>query len=391
MIKLFLIITIIFILILLYALIHSFKLNSSIVITFLCTLFIIQIISSPKLCMKATVSGAKLFFNAVFPSLFPFLVVCTLMIHFNGIKIYAKTFGKIICKPLKLPVECSIVIIISMLCGYPLGSKYTCDLYEARIIDLKTAERLLNIASNVSPLFVIGTVGTVMLDNTYLGYVLLLGCYLSCFVMSLILKNKTSPIKLTSEKMSTYRTPNLGIAIKDSIESSIKTSLSVGGFVVIFSVVTTILINSTFFNNLIMLISIGLHIPYNAIKGMSVGIIEITNGCNFISLSDLSITLKATLISFLISFSGISIISQVYSFTYKYPFSIKKYIKRKFLQGLICSTINAVLLNLPFINRTKQTFNSNFTNSSINIFILLLFMLLLPIGLWRLKKLFEIS
>ena len=75
------------------------------------------------------------------------------------------------------------------------------------------------------------------------------------------------------------------------------------------------------------------------------GIIELTKGCQLISTLNISITVKAVLISFLSGFSGLSIISQVYSFTYRFPeFSIKTYIKRKAVQGVFSSLITAVLV-----------------------------------------------
>ncbi len=46
--------------------------NENIIITFLCSILIIYIIIAPRFCIEATLSGAKLFFYKVFPSLFPF-------------------------------------------------------------------------------------------------------------------------------------------------------------------------------------------------------------------------------------------------------------------------------------------------------------------------------
>lgn len=80
--------------------------------------------------------------------------------------------------------------MVSFLCGYPLGAKYAADLYENDIISFSTFERLVNIASNPGPLFIIGAVGTSMLKNKYLGYILLISCYLSCIAMGIILPNK---------------------------------------------------------------------------------------------------------------------------------------------------------------------------------------------------------
>ena len=192
--KLLLVILLIFIIFLLFKLFKT--LNINILITIICSLIILQIILAPNICIHYTISGAKLFFNAVFPSLFPFLVVINIIISYDGIHIYSKLLGNIICKPLKLPKECNFALLISVLCGYPLGARYTCDLYEKNIIDLNTCERLLNIASNSSPLFIIGSVGASMMLSAKIGYILLLSNILSCIFMGFIIPSKILLLKL---------------------------------------------------------------------------------------------------------------------------------------------------------------------------------------------------
>ena len=113
----------------------SGKFTLSLFITLSCTLVLYMIIQNPKLCIDSALNGAKLFFNSVFPSLFPFLVIVNIIIAFNGIFIYSKFLGPLLCRPLKLPSCCSIVLIVSLLCGYPLGAKYTVQLYEKGLID----------------------------------------------------------------------------------------------------------------------------------------------------------------------------------------------------------------------------------------------------------------
>ncbi len=166
------------------------KSSKNLLLTTLFSLLIIYIILNPKDCIAFTINGAKLFFYSVFPSLFPFLVIVNLIFSFGGIEIYSKFLGKLLCTPLRLPKECSVVILASLFCGYPLGSRYACELYERKVIDKPTFERLLNIATNGSPLFIIGSVGTAMLHSAFLGYILLISNALSCIVMGLILPTK---------------------------------------------------------------------------------------------------------------------------------------------------------------------------------------------------------
>ena len=100
-----------------------------------------------------------------------------MLICYDGIELYSKLIGPIICTPLRLSKQCSLPLIISFLCGYPLGAKYSTDLYEKGFICEEEYIRLLNIASNVSPLFLLGSVATAMFNNSYVGYIMLIGSY----------------------------------------------------------------------------------------------------------------------------------------------------------------------------------------------------------------------
>ena len=308
--------------------------DKNIIIIIFCSLLILQMILEPNLCIDGAIFGAQLFFYKVFPTLFPFLIISNIMLAYNGVHFYSNLLGKLICAPLKLPNECSFVLIISAICGYPLGAKYACDLYERNDIDIQTCQRLINIASNPSPLFIIGAVGTSMLKNPKFGYIILFSCYVSCFLMGLLIRTpgKIHQRKIIKPKLENI---NIGKTFKESIDNSIKTSLSVGGFIVIFSVLNYIIKSNIVFNITFTNLAAIFNISTSYLQGVFLGIVEMTNGCYFISSAQIGNIIKISTIGFMLSFSGLSVISQVYSFTYKYNLSFKTYIYRKFIQGII--------------------------------------------------------
>jgi sporulation integral membrane protein YlbJ len=372
-----------------FKLLKSF--NKNILITALCSLLIIQIILTPKLCINSALVGLNLFINKVFPSLFPFLVITSLMIGYDGVNIFSKIFGSILCRPLRLPLQCTFALMISILCGYPLGAKYACDLYEQGDIDNKTCQRLINIASNTSPLFAIGAVGTSMLNSSYVGYLLLLTNYISCFIMGLLLPCKNSTYKRIIIKNKNLESKNIGNIIKDSIESSIKTSLSIGGFVIIYSVIISIIKSNILFDIAVRKINYATGIERNLLEGILLGFVEITNGCYLISTTTADMYIKAIIISFLLAFSGFSIISQVHSFTYKHNLSMKSYILRKFIQGIIGAVVAAVIFKIQILNIPIKAF-SNFTKAGPSfVFIGCIILLISPYLLNRIKVLFHSS
>lgn len=369
-----------------------YKRKINLLTTLICSIIILSIMIDPNICIRSAISGAKIFFYSVFPCLFFFLVICNIIIDYNGVNIYSKLLGNIICTPMSLPKKCSFSIIVSILCGYPLGAKYACKLYEDNLIDFKTCEKLISVASNPSPLFVIGTVGTAMLKNTYLGYILLLSCYLSCFIMGLIINTNKNYYRGNLRNENKKPPMDIGVSLQHSISNAITTSFSVGGFIVLFSVLTSIIQNNSFISQVLNNLN---NISPNLktfIQGCFIGIIEMTNGCFITSVSNLSVILKIVLISFLLSFSGMSIISQVYSITSKHKFPLKTYVTRKIIQGIITSIISLILLKIPFNEGMIYTFNSFHYNCAKHNGVLLIFILLvLPFIVNQAKKLFHIS
>ncbi|WP_291547718.1 sporulation integral membrane protein YlbJ [Clostridium sp. HMP27] len=363
--------------------------NKSMLITLICSILIISFALNPSISIAGTIEGAHLFFYKVFPSLFPFLTISNIMLYCNGVFIYSKFFGKFLCLPLRLPVQCSFVVIISTLCGYPLGAKYACELYEKKIIDFNTCKRLLNIASNASPLFVIGSVGVSMFKSLRMGYILLIANYLSCFIMSLIIKPDEKKIPYKSAVNTTYDL-NLGSALRTSIEDSIKTSSSVGGFIILFSVINSIIKNSIIFDAILKNISILFNIPTKVIQGLLLGLIEMTNGCNILSTTDVNPAIKLSIASFLIGFSGLCILWQCNSFMSKFDFSLIRYSKYKLLQGIISSIICFLTYNIFYT--TSPTFNNSYYKiSTINLYMYIFLIIILPVVIYKiiitLKKL----
>lgn len=319
-------------------LIKQLKIKGNVIFSLILTLTVIYFIINPKIAMEASLSGAKLFFYSVLPTMFPFMVICNMIINLDGIKLYSKILGPILCKPLGLSYPCSFALIASFLCGYPLGAKYTTDLYKKGAISHEEFVRLLNIASNIGPLFLIGAVGTSMLGNSTLGYLLLIPSYTSAIIIGILSKNKKGEKQSSLykeyhiKKSSSF---NLGEVIKKSIEDASLNILILCGYVIMFSVIInmikTILISTGSLN----FISSFFNIPIDIIKGLFLGSIEVTNGCNIIASSNLSVFIKLLLLSFLSSFGGISIIMQTSSFFYKENVSIKRYFSYKLLQGII--------------------------------------------------------
>lgn len=374
----FLLIIIFFLLILLFKLLSK---NKNYFMCVLITGFIFTFVYNLESCIDSALIGVNLVVKTIIPTIFPFSVICNLLISYDGISLYSKVLGPILCRPLKLSKASSFPIAASFLSGYPLGCKYCCDLYSLGYIDRSEFERLLNIASNASPMFIIGSIGATMLGDIKLGFILLIGNYLSSIIVGILTINHTKTSSSFKEFPKNNTNMNFGSALKSALDNGINTTLQVGAFVVLFSIIISIIKNNTYISIVFYNLEEFLNLPKYSIYGLFLGSVEFTNGCKLITTLPLTLPFKLAIISFICSFSGLSVIAQISSFVYKYNISLAKYSFIKFIQGVISFGITFIISSIFSLQYTAYTSTTDIDSLNISIMISLSISFLLIITL----------
>ena len=130
--------------------------------------------------------------------------------------------------------------------------------------------------------------------------------------------------------------------------NSVKTIVIIGGFVVLFSVIVSVLDSSyilDIFTILLTPIFKFFSIDPIFINSILTGIIELTNGVQKIALINFkAISVNIIICAFLLGFGGFSILLQVLGITSKSDISIKPYIIGKILQGTIAAFYTYILI-----------------------------------------------
>ncbi len=161
--------------------------------------------------------------------------------------------------------------------------------------------------------------------------------------------------KINNSKKISPTFNNLGTILQNSIMSSITTIVMIGGFVMLFSVIISILNNTKVFDILSTLISPllkTLNLPETFANGFFAGIVELTNGVSIISKIPFKlVSVNMIICAFLLGFGGISILLQVLSITSTSDISIKPYIIGKLMQGAFAALYTYLLIsNFAFLN-----------------------------------------
>ena len=304
----------------------------------------------------AAKNGLILWATSVIPALFPFFVATELLSHTSVVPWLGKYLSPVMKPLFGVPGEGAFAFIMGLISGYPVGAKIVSNFKEKGICTQEEAERMLSFTNNSGPLFIVGTVGISLFGDSRIGLLLFITHVLACISVGISLnlfslrqrKKKTTYISSSFSQTKTSLSSaenvsfsSLGEVLGKSIMNSISTILLIGGFVVLFSVIISILNQS----HLLELASITIapifsafHIPIQLINPILSGIVELTNGVKIVAnipLNEISISITAC--SFLLGFGGFSVLLQVFSIISKFGLSIKKYFWGKLLQGFFAA------------------------------------------------------
>ena len=137
----------------------------NIIILLILIFFTLCLLSFPKNIMETINFSISLWKENIIPSLFPFFIISELLINYDLINIINKLTKSITYKLFHLSGNASFVFITSLLTGFPSSAKYINDLLHRNIITIDEANHLLMFTHFPNPLFVIGTIGTLLLND----------------------------------------------------------------------------------------------------------------------------------------------------------------------------------------------------------------------------------
>lgn len=309
--------------------ISSKKINNAFLL-FLVIILGALLIINPKICEKSVAYSIVLCARVLIPSLFPF-GVCMLYIMKSGITeklnfIYPFT------RLLKLTPMAFIIMVMSMLGGYPIGAKLINEAVLQGTIAEKDAKRLINFCVNAGPGFIVSAVGVGLLKNQKIGYVFLASHITASLLICIFSKGVR-----TSEKKS-FRNLSPTENFVTSAGESASTILSICGFVILFGVITAYIEHYS------------QQLPF--LKPL-IYIAEITTA--------ITKTDNIYLISFLLGFSGLCIWCQVLCVGKNIKINLLSFALHRILHGLLSSGITYILVKLFKISQPTFSNSAEFT------------------------------
>ena len=306
------------------------------VVIFLVVIFILfTMFTFSNDVMEGVTFGFDIWKNNLFPSIFPFLVFSNIFINYGISDVISEITKPVLSNILNIDEKCNYIIILSLLSGFPSSSKYIYDSYKNNEISEDYARYLLYFCFFSNPLFIIGTIGVILLGNKKLGFLVLISHYLSNFILAFLIRNKEkrkSKVNIRNAfskmKLKISKSKKFGEVLKVSVVNAINTLLLLLGIITIFLILVNI------FSSLISLNDLD--------KGIISGILEMTSGIRQISCLNINQNLKLSIITGFLSFGGISIHMQILAILEDFDLKYNKFL----IYRLISTFIAIILINI---------------------------------------------
>ena len=302
-------------------------LNTFIIIILLIILY--ELFDHSNIINNTIINSSKIWFYNIIPSLFPIYIIIDLLINYDILS-YLNFILKPISKLFKININSSIIFILSLLSGFPSNSKYINTYLDNNSISLIDANKLLMFTHFSNPLFIINSIGKNFLHNKIIGLIILFSHYITNIFIGLINRNYLSNININyyyKNKKNSFMT-----TLTNSIYNTIKILFLLYGIITVFMIIINIINVNLNLNPLI--------------KSIISGLLEITTGIYYSSNLNINIIYKSCLITFFLSFGGLSIHMQVFGILNKYKLNYFNYFKTRIIHAIISSSIVFIILQL---------------------------------------------
>lgn len=292
-----------------------------------CFLFL-YLLLFPQNGLYACTHALVLWSGSVVPALFPVMILSRLLISTDILYFILKPVAFLCGRFLHLSFYGTYALLLGYVCGYPMGVKTIADLEDERLLSQEEGRFLATFINNVSPGFLSGYVSTELLqkpETAPVCMVIIYGASLTYGTVTAIFQKNAGTLppyaKETIIQPDQKSHLSFLMLLDHTLEDSILQLLKIGGYMILFSVLSSITCVFSF-------------LPETAMVLLS-ATLEISCGAQQITLLACSAFLKGILLTASLSFGGLCSAFQSSSFLQRAGIPLPKYIKAKAMISLI--------------------------------------------------------
>lgn len=305
----------------------------------------VLLLCMPKAAAQAAREGLQLCIEVVIPSLFPFLVLSSMLVSTGAISALGRSLEGVTRRVLHLDGSCAAVLAVGLVGGFPVGARTAARMYEDGQCSKDEAERMLAFCNNCGPAFVFGFAGSAVLGSARAGLMLYISQIIGALLVALLTRpNERGCTALPPAAVLTENNPrpSFPAALTQAVRSSFGAIGDICAFVLFFAVTTGILRACGAFA-----LASGMLCKLNVDPAVSnallLGVFEVSAGVA--ALGDVAQPewVRLALCSAIMGWSGLSVHCQVISVTEDAGLSVKRYMRGKMLHCAIAAAAAAAM------------------------------------------------
>lgn len=187
----------------------------------------------PEITLDGAKNGVNICLNSLIPSLFPFMALSTFIMRTDALYILSKLFGKVTKCLFLLPQDAGQIIFMSLIGGYPVGTKLTADALQSGRITENEAKRLCIFCMNAGPAFTVTALGVNIYRNIKAGIIIYISLCMSSVIIGVLtrfLADGKSVIQINKTERN-FSADDITFSVWDAFEATLR----ICAWVILFS------------------------------------------------------------------------------------------------------------------------------------------------------------
>lgn len=352
-----------------------FMLRPAVIPAWSAVLISVLLILFPSAALESSLRGLSIWWQVLFPALFPFFVISELLLGFGIVHFFGTLLDPLMRPLFRLPGSGGFVVTMGYASGYPVGARLTAQLWEQKLVTQAEGERLVAFTTTSDPIFLIGAVSVGFFHNAALAPVLAAAHYGGGLIIGLLMRfhDRRAPATVTSsdkkdvngvlqkrksrlaEALRAMHRARLldgrttGALLQDAVQAALRLMIVVGGLVVVFSVIMELLKQAGAIGALAEVIRLFLslvHIPPALSDAVVNGIFEVTLGARAAGAAEGSgLIHQAAIAAFVLSWGGLSVHAQIASLLSRTDLRYRPFLIARLIHGFIAAGLVYILWN----------------------------------------------
>lgn len=287
--------------------------------------------------------------RSVIPSLFPFLVISSLLLSLGFGQLTAPWLAGLMEPLFHVPGAGSAALVLGLVGGYPIGARTAADLYRESLISREEAERLLAFCNNSGPAFIFGVVGAGVFGSGALGLLLYLVHMAASLLVGLLFRfyRPGEGPRRGRLQGAQFQTASFPAAFTHSVTGALSSTLNICAFVLFFTVTIRMFSLTGVLTGLARLLSLlfgPLGFDQSWARRLLTGVLEVSSGVS--SLTGGSLSGRLSMAAFMLGWAGLSVHCQVLAFLGDSGLSMRTYLAGKLLHGGLSAALLRLLVPL---------------------------------------------